>query len=63
MVSNSRLQVAVPFVNATATSITGIDEESLSALNQILQTYIPILVRPLIDGNGFFFAFSSVKLK
>ena len=55
MVNNTRLEVAVPFVNATATSITGIDEESLSALNQILQAYIPILVRPVIDSNAVFF--------
>ena len=59
--NNARLQVAVPFVNATATSITGIDEESLSALNQILQAYIPILVRPLIDGNGFFLRFLQLN--
>ena len=63
--NNTRLQVVVPFVNATATSITGIDEGSLSVLNQILQAYMPILVHPLIDGNGLVFlsTFSSDELK
>ena len=53
--NNTRLQGVVSFVNATATSISGIDASTLSVLNRILQAFMPILVRPLIDGNGLVF--------
>ena len=66
MLNNGKLQGVVSSVNVTATSITitGIDADTLSKLNRILQEFMPILARLLIDGSCLvFFYVSRVELK
>ena len=64
MVNNARLQGVVSSGSVTATSITGVDADTLSMLNGILREFMPSLVRRLINGNGLvLFYVSRVELK